>query len=95
MGVRGRRPRLQRMRRAVVKPFARWLLAMAYAALALAAVITAHDWWQGEIADMRWWHWLLLASLPPLAWIYLRYVSIFAPGKGRCLVPPDHEERNA
>ena len=74
-----------------MKPLARWLLVMAYTALALAAVITARDWWQGEIADMRWYHWLLLACLPLLAWIYLRYLSVFAPGKGQCLLPQDRE----
>ena len=76
-----------------MKPLTRWLLVMAYTALALAAVITARDWWQGDIADMRWYHWLLLACLPLLAWIYLRYLSVFAPGKGQCLLAPDGEDR--
>jgi len=76
-----------------MSPFARWLLGMAYAALLLAAVITAHNWWQGEIADMRWYHWLLLSCLPLLAWIYLRYLSIFAPGNGQCLLPPERDQR--
>ena len=74
-----------------MKRLARWLLVMAYTALALAAVITARDWWQGEITDMRWYHWLLLTCLPLLAWIYLRYLSVFAPGKGQCLLPQDRE----
>ena len=83
---------MPRLPQAAVKPFTRWLLGMAYAALTLAAVITAHDWWQGEIADMRWYHWLLLACLPLLAWIYLRYLSVFAPGKGQCLLPQSREQ---
>ena len=74
-----------------MKPLARWLLVMAYTALVLAAVITARDWWQGDIAEMRWYHRLLLACLPLLAWIYLRYLSVFAPGKGQCLLPQDRE----
>ena len=79
------------MKPLVLKPVVRWLLAMGYAALTLAAVITARDWWQGEIVDMRWYHWLLLACVPPLAWIYLRYLSVFAPGNGQCLLPQGRE----
>lgn len=77
-----------------MKPLARWLLGMAYAALTLAAVVTAHAWWQGDIVDMRWWHWLLLGCLPLLAWIYLRHLSIFAPGKGRCLAEQGRDRRH-
>ena len=72
-----------------MNPCLRWLLALAYAALTLAAVITAHDWWQGQLDDPRWYHWLLLACLPVLAWIYLRHLSVFAPGKGQCLLPEE------
>ncbi len=92
MGVRTRQTR-PAVKPLVLTPMARWLLFMAYAALALAAVITAHDWWQGEITDMRWYHWLLLACLPLLAWIYLRHLSVFAPGKGQCLLPENREEQ--
>lgn len=77
----------------MVKPLTRWLLGMAYAALTLAAVITASDWWRGDIVEMRWWHWLLLGCLPLLAWIYLRHLSIFAPGNGSCLLPPSRGQR--
>ena len=91
MGIRRRRARLPQLPYLAVKPFTRWLLAMAYAGLFLAAVITANQWWQGELADPRWYHWGLLACAPLLAWIYLRYLSIFAPGKGQCLLPQDRE----
>ena len=92
MGVRLRRARLPRLPRPAVKPLTRWLLGMAYAALTLAAIVTANDWWRGEIPAPRWYHWLLLACLPLLAWIYLRYLSVFAPGKGQCLLPRDREQ---
>lgn len=74
-----------------MSPLYRWLLAMTYAGLTLAAVITAHDWWKGQLEDPRWYHWLLLASLPVLAWIYLRHLCVFAPGNGRCLLPVEHD----
>ncbi len=60
-----------------------------YFAWTLAALHRFQDWRNGAFDEATAFDWLLLASLPVLLWIYLRYLSVFGKGKGQCLLPPD------
>jgi len=67
----------------------RVLLVPAFFAWLVTALLRAQAWWRGELADAGLLDWALLASLPLLVWIYLRYLSVFGKGRGQCLLPPD------
>lgn len=40
---------------------------------ALTSLVAA---WRTGFADLAWWQWLLIALLPGLAWLWLRYFSV-------------------
>ena len=67
----------------------RVLLVPAFFAWLVAALLRAQSWWRGELVDAGLLDWLLLASLPLLGWVYVRYLSVFGKGRGQCLLPPD------
>ena len=67
----------------------RVLLVPAFFAWLVAALLRAQAWWRGELVDAGLLDWLLLASLPLLAWVYVRHLSVFGKGRGQCLLPPD------
>lgn len=55
----------------------------------VAALLRMQAWWRGELMALGVADVLLIASLPLLAWIYFRYLSVFGKGRGECLLPPD------
>lgn len=67
----------------------RILLVPAFFAWLVAALLRAQSWWRGELDAAGPLDWALLASLPLLAWVYLRHLSVFGKGRGQCLLPPD------
>lgn len=62
-------------------------LGFAYLVLLIEAIKLAVAWWRDEAASFATTDWLILASLPVLAWIWWQYLSPFGCGRGRCLVP--------
>lgn len=76
-----------------MKRFATLLLGFGYMVLLFEAVRIGVAWWGGEIEDPGWEEWLMLASLPVLAWIWWRHLSPFGPGRGQCLLPEDRRKR--
>jgi hypothetical protein len=71
------------------RPWLGVLLAPAFFACLVAALLRAQAWWRGELADPGALDLILLASLPVLVWVYFRYLSVFGKGKGQCLLPPN------
>jgi len=71
------------------RPWLRVLLIPVFFAWLVAALLRVQAWWRGELAALGALDLILVASLPLLAWIYFRYLSVFGRGKGACLLPPD------
>ena len=67
----------------------RILLVPAFFTWLVAALLRAQAWWRGELPEAGLLDWALLASLPLLAWVYFRHLSVFGKGRGQCLLPPD------
>ena len=59
----------------------------------LQSLVTAVRWWQGEIAVMEASDWLWLSLLPPMLYVYLRYVSIFGCKQPTCLTPEERSDQ--
>ena len=69
------------------------LLLFGYMVLAIEAIKLGVAWWRGEVEYFGAEEWLILATLPVLAWIWWRHLSPFGHGRGRCLLPEDREKR--
>ena len=69
------------------------LLGFGYMVLLIEALRIGVAWWNGDIEQPGWEEALMLAALPVLAWIWWRYLSPFAPGRGQCLLPEDKPPR--
>lgn len=67
------------------------LLGFGYMVLLIESLHVGVAWWRDELPEPGPLDWLLLATLPILAWIWLRYLSIFRPGcdKVQCVLPDD------
>lgn len=65
------------------------LLGFGYMVLLIESLHVGVAWWRGELNDPGPLEWLLLGTLPLLAWIWWRYLSIFRPGcdKAQCGLP--------
>ena len=72
-----------------MRPWARVLAVPAFFAWLVAALLRAQAWWRGELAAPGVLDVVLIASLPLLAWVYFRHLSVFGKGKGQCLLPAD------
>lgn len=59
----------------------------------IQSLVTAVRWWQGEIVVMTASDWLWLCLLPPMLYVYLRYVSIFGCREPTCLLPENQREQ--
>lgn len=68
------------------------LLGFGYMVLGLEAIRIAVAWWNGAIEEPGWEEWLMLASLPILAWIWWRHLSPFGSSGGQCLLPEDRDK---
>ena len=62
-----------------------WLLFVLLLAL-FPALGVAVRWLDGSQAELAWWEWALLGSLPVLLGLYLRYFSILTC-RGGCRPP--------
>ena len=71
------------------RPWLRVLAIPAFFAWLVAALLRAQAWWRGELAVLGELDLVLVASLPVLAWVYFRHLSVFGRGKGQCLLPTD------
>ncbi|MBI2312801.1 MAG: hypothetical protein HYU77_09900 [Betaproteobacteria bacterium] len=69
--------------------FARLLLIAGFGLALIHSVEVSVAWWRGELAAVGFWDGVAIAALPLLVAIWLRYFSIFAPGKGQCLLPEE------
>lgn len=65
------------------------LLAFGFSVLLFEALHAALAWWNGTNEDVGWTQWLLLGSLPLLAFVWWRYLSVFGRDRGRCLLPEE------
>jgi hypothetical protein len=72
-----------------MKRAARLMIAFAGMVLAIEALRVAVAWWRGDMDSPGLAQWLMLASLPALAWAWWRFLSPF--GRGRCLLPSDKD----
>ena len=70
----------------------RVLLVPVFFAWLVAALLRAQAWWHGADEAFGVLDWVLLGSLPALAWVYLRHLSVFGRGRGQCLLPEDRNE---
>ena len=68
------------------------LLGFGYIVLGVEAIRIGAAWWDGEI-DPGVEVWLMLASLPVLAWVWWRHLSPFGPNRGQCRLPESREKR--
>ncbi len=59
----------------------------------LQGLVTAVRWWRGEIEVMTASDWLWLCLLPPMLYVYVRYVSIFGCKQPTCLTPDDQQKQ--
>ena len=68
---------------------ARQLLTLAFAFLAMVVGIEglrrAIDWWNGVLPAPTFIDYALMTCLPLIAWLWWRYLSPFAKGRGQCL----------
>jgi hypothetical protein len=67
-----------------------WLRVLAvpgFFAWLVAALLRAQAWWRGELTQPGVLDLVLLGSLPLLAWVYFRHLSVFGKDKGQCLLP--------
>lgn len=62
------------------------LLGFGYIVLGFEAIRIGAAWLGGEI-EPGLEEWLMLASLPALAWIWWRHLSPFGPSRGQCRRP--------
>ena len=65
----------------------------AYMVLLIEAIRAAVAWWQGELAQPGWSDIALIAALPPLVWIWWRYISPFGRDCQKCALPPESGPR--
>jgi hypothetical protein len=63
------------------------ILGFGYMVLLIEAIRLAVAWSNGEIDDFGVAEWLLLGSLPVLAWVWWHYLSPFGRDRGQCLLP--------
>lgn len=71
------------MLRALVK----FLVIAAFGLALIHSVEISVAWWRGELASVSFRDGVAIAGLPVLIGIWLRWFSVFAPGKGQCLMP--------
>lgn len=77
-----------------VSPWLRVLLVPAFFVWLVAALLRVQSGWRGELTAPGTVDLLLIASLPLLAWLWFRYLSVFGKGRGQCLLPPDPQDRS-
>lgn len=75
------------VRSPILRALAKFLLIAAFGLALIHSVEVSVAWWRGELAAVSLWDGLSIAALPVLIGIWLRWFSVFAPGKGQCLVP--------
>lgn len=69
------------------------LLAVAFIVAVIEAVRSGTLLWREGVAAMDWLDWVWVGLAPVLGWVWLRRFSVFAPGRGQCLLPPEGRER--
>ena len=78
---------------------ARRLLILAFAFLAMVVGIEgirrAVDWWNGVLPAPTYLDYAAMASLPLIGWLWWRYLSPFARGRGQCLAHQKPQSRSA
>lgn len=77
-----------------MKRIGKILLLFGYMVLLIEAIKLAVAWWHGEVESFGLDEWLVVASLPVLAWFWWRHLSPFGQGRGQCLLP-DRDERRS
>lgn len=68
------------------------LLVCGYLALGFEAIRIGAAW-LGSETEAGAEEWLMLASLPVLAWVWWRHLSPFGPNRGQCPLPENREKR--
>lgn len=67
----------------MARRFLTLLFAFAAMVLGIEGIRRAVDWWHGTIPGVL--DFVLIASLPLLAWLWWRYLSPFGKRRGQCL----------
>lgn len=70
-----------------MKRFGALLLGFGYVLLLVEVLQLGIAWWNGEIEQFGIGEWLIVGSLPVIAWVWWRYLSPFAPNRGQCQLP--------
>jgi hypothetical protein len=79
----------------MVKQFLTLLFAFAAMVLGIEGIRRAVDWWNGVLPAPTFLDYAAMASLPLIGWLWWRFLSPFAKGRGQCLAPDATCRRDA